>query len=255
MSTGIGNEKFGRRTWVRLWTEEWLSGTTRYEMTGAQRAFWLDLLAMAGRSRQPGVVCAGESGERIVGYPIAQFQALDPSGELDIPVTLQLFEKCEKIRIKITQEAPVKLLTIEIVNWSKYQSNLAAQAKRSRKYRASRDASRDRHAGKSRGVTPVEAETEVERRGSATAASLNECWKVLGVSQPIGWPQFQFEWQEFYKQHRDLPVVQVTEDFIQHRQARAQKIPRPFYDAKHKLEEKSTTEKRDGNTVPELVAE
>ena len=169
----IDQNLFGKRQWVKLWVGEWLDGTTRYEMTGAQRAFWIDLLAMAGRSRQPGIICAGYSGDRLIGYPLSHFQALDAGGELDIPATLQLFEACGKIRIEVTQEAPIRLLKVEIANWGKYQSNLAGQAERSRRYRenkqkqspatASRDVSRSRHAEKSHCVTGVEGEGEVDK--------------------------------------------------------------------------------------------
>ena len=54
---------YGKRTWVKLWVSEWLDGTTRFQMSGAERAFWIDLLAMAGRSRHPEVVCAGKDGD------------------------------------------------------------------------------------------------------------------------------------------------------------------------------------------------
>ena len=64
------NPGFGKRSWVKLWTNEWLDGTTRYQMSDAQRAFWIDLLAMAGRSRFPGVICSGKDGKNFVGYPL-----------------------------------------------------------------------------------------------------------------------------------------------------------------------------------------
>jgi hypothetical protein len=118
---------FGRRAWVKLWVNDWLDGTTRYEMTGAQRAFWVDLLAMAGRSRQPGFICAGESGERVIGYPLSVFQGLDAGGEIDIPSTFQLFEACGKTRLEVTQETPVKLFRVEILNWGRYQSEYQRQ--------------------------------------------------------------------------------------------------------------------------------
>jgi hypothetical protein len=164
------NDSFGKRSWVKLWVGEWLDGTTRYEMTGAQRAFFMDLLAMAGRSRQPGVICAGQSSGRIIGYPLSVFQALDSQGELDILATLQLFETCGKVRVEVMQEMP-KFLKIEILNWRKYQSNLDKQAERSRKYRKKkRDASRPRHGQKSRGVTGVEVDVEVEEEKTVRAS-------------------------------------------------------------------------------------
>ena len=188
MTVAMVNENFGKRQWVKLWVGEWLDGTTRYEMTGAQRAFWIDLLAMAGRSRQPGIICAGYSGDRVIGYPLTHFKALDAAGELDIEDTLQLFEACGKVRIEVTQEAPIKLIKTEIVNWSKYQSNLAGQAARSRKYRqnkkessatASRDASRARHAEKSRSVTGVEGEVEGEKYKTSRASRTDVCEELV----------------------------------------------------------------------------
>lgn len=226
------------RAWVKLWVGEWLDGTTRYEMSGAQRAFWIDLLAMGGRSRQPGVICAGQSGDRVIGYPLSVFQGLDAGGELDIPATLQLFEACGKIRVEVTQENPVRLLKIEILNWNRYQS----EYQRQKGYRKSDKAS-DRKRAKE--VTPQntkklpvegEVEGEVEERGTAAAASLKECWRVLGVSLPIGALQFQSEWEEFFGKRRDLPVAQVMEEFIQFQQRRPKKVPPQFYEAKHALE-------------------
>jgi hypothetical protein len=182
---------FGKRQWVKLWVGEWLDGTTRYEMTGAQRAFFIDLLALAGRSRHPGFIYAGESAGRVIGYPLGFFQALDASGELDVAATLQLFETCGKIRVEATQEAPVKLMRIEVINWGRYQSNLAGQAERARRYRenkatsrdASRNASRLRHAQESRSVTGVEVEVEVE--GDKEKPSLS---KPAGLDRQVSKP-------------------------------------------------------------------
>jgi hypothetical protein len=132
------NPSFGRRTWVKLWTKEWLEGTTRYQMSGAQRAFWIDLLALAGRSRYPGIICAGRDGERFIGYPLKVFCALDAGGEIDIEKTFELFEQTEKIRIEVTAENPVRLYKLTIVNWDHYQSEAHRKAsQRERKHRSS----------------------------------------------------------------------------------------------------------------------
>lgn len=120
------NPRFGTRSWVKLWVNEWLDGTTRFEMADFQRAFWIDLLAMAGRSRFPGVVCAGVIEGKYVGYPLTKFQAL--MGELfDVEATLRLFEKTGKIKLEVTSEGPVRLFKIELVNWAKYQSEYNRQ--------------------------------------------------------------------------------------------------------------------------------
>jgi hypothetical protein len=115
------NPKFGRRSWVKLWVNEWLDGTTRFEMSDTQRAFWIDLLAMAGRSRFPGTICAGKTGEKFVGYPLNKFQSL-MAEPIDVEGTFSLFERTGKIRVEVTADGPPKLFKVELVNWSRYQS-------------------------------------------------------------------------------------------------------------------------------------
>ncbi len=109
--------KFMRRAWVKLWVNEWLDGTTRFQMSGAQRAFWIDLLALAGRSRYPGIVCAGMDGDRYVGYPLKTFAALDAGAEIDLVATFDLFARTGKVIVEVTTEAPVKLYMVRICNW------------------------------------------------------------------------------------------------------------------------------------------
>ena len=117
---------------MKLWVTEWLDGTTRYQMSGAQRAFWIDLLAMAGRSRCPGVICAGQDGNDFVGYPLSKFAALDTAGEIDVLTTFALFERTGKITVEVTAESPAKLYKVTVLNWDKYQSEYSRQ-KRYRK--------------------------------------------------------------------------------------------------------------------------
>lgn len=111
----------GRRPWVKLWVNDWLEGTTRFQMSDAQRAFWIDLLAMAGRSRFGGVVCAGKDGEVWIGYPISKFQGL-LAEPLDIEATFDLFQRTGKIKLEVSGEGSRMLYTIWILNWARYQS-------------------------------------------------------------------------------------------------------------------------------------
>jgi hypothetical protein len=115
------------RTWIKLWVNSWLDGTTRYEMSGAQRAFWIDLLALAGRSRCDGIICAGRNGERFTGYPLDFFKALDAGSEIDIPATFELFERTGKIKVEITSETPRKHYKVAILNWKTFQSEYDRQ--------------------------------------------------------------------------------------------------------------------------------
>jgi len=153
------NPRFGGRQWVKLWVNEWLDGTTRFEMTDAQRAFWIDLLAMAGRSRFPGTICAGQVDGKYVGYPLNRFQSL-LSEPLDVEETLKLFERTGKITIETTAEAPVRLLKVELINWNRYQSEYQRQKKYRKRLQQS-DSKSDTQSNK----TEVEVEVEGEGEG------------------------------------------------------------------------------------------
>jgi hypothetical protein len=126
-------------------------------MTDAQRAFWIDLLAMAGRSRFAGLVCAGEIDGKIVGYPVHKFQSL-MSAPINVEETFALFTKTGKIRTTVTTEIPIKLISVEILNWSKFQS----EYQRQKPYRA--PLQRRLQSGDSQGDTQSNA-TEVEGEG------------------------------------------------------------------------------------------
>lgn len=151
----------GRRKWIKVWTEEWLEGTTRYQMTDAQRAFWMDLLAMAGRSRIDGIVCSGQDGDTIVGYPLSKFEGL-LSEKIDVLATFALFEKTGKIRVEVS-ENPSTRYVIFILNWDRYQSDYAAQNARQRKFR--RKKAEQCHTNVTPDVTPLSQNvTRVEVR-------------------------------------------------------------------------------------------
>jgi hypothetical protein len=111
----------GRRSWVKLWINDWLEGTTRYQMTDAQRAFWIDLIAMAGRSRFGGIVCSGKDGGELIGYPLSKFQGL-LAEPFDVEATLALFEQTGKIKVQISGGRERKLYVLFILNWVHYQS-------------------------------------------------------------------------------------------------------------------------------------
>jgi hypothetical protein len=121
-----------RRTWIKLWVDPWLDGTTRWQMTGAQRAFWVDLLAEAGRSRFPGYVCAGQDAGQMVGYPPRWYGAKQAE-EFDVMETLELFERTGKVRIIRTNKDPL-LVAVEILKWNIYQPAMD-DAYRAFKYR------------------------------------------------------------------------------------------------------------------------
>jgi hypothetical protein len=120
------------RPWIKLWVDPWLDGTTRWQTTGAQRAFWVDLMTEAARGRFPGYICAGQDAGQAVGYPLKWYQAKQ-SEDLDILEAFELFERTGKIRIIRTSLEPL-LVAIEILNWDLYQPAMD-QAERARNYR------------------------------------------------------------------------------------------------------------------------
>lgn len=104
-----------RRTWVKIWVDECLQGTIRFDFTPAERGVWYDLILLAGRCRVPGVISPnGESP-----YPQSYI-----AGLLNISLELleTTLEKCKTSgRIRETKRG------IELVNWGHYQSEYERQ--------------------------------------------------------------------------------------------------------------------------------
>lgn len=117
------------RPWIKLWVAPWLDGTTRWEMSGSQRAFWVDLLAQAGRSRIAGVISPGQVKGKLLGYPLAWFQSFQQ--DIDVMATLELFQSTGKIELINVGDR----IAVKILNWEKYQPPLNG-AERTKKWRS-----------------------------------------------------------------------------------------------------------------------
>lgn len=212
----------GQRRWIKLWVDPWLTGTTRYVCTDAESAFWIDLLAEAGRSRFSGRICPGLENGQLIGYPLAYYQRLRPS--LDVMATLEKFAVQGKILFTITCKNPVSLV-VQIINWDKYQAPLDG-ATRNREYRkrkktvvvSDRDGHRDGKSRrldtdsetKNRDATLEEGEKRKrERRGreeaeedalrakvAAAAAGIAEAFQLFNQAGAFGSLAFQLEWYE-----------------------------------------------------------
>src|SRR5882757_7518023 len=117
--------KSTRRQWVKLWVNEWLDGTTRFELTPQQRLLWIDLLALAGRSRFPGFIYAGiGEGDKKVGYPIPYLAGVLQMDEQGTNNALRLLDAHGHITL---DEVAPEQYVIGIVNWEKYQSEYLRQ--------------------------------------------------------------------------------------------------------------------------------
>ena len=177
--------KVTRRTWVKLYCQEWLTGTTRFQFTPEQRALWSDLLALAGNSRYPGVIAAGETNGKYTAYPIPWLAATLNYTTDSVSDNLKMFVEQDRIRMEDG--------VIFIQGWDKYQSEYQRQAP----YRKG-------VKGKVTERLPVEAEADADadkkqRTVNSTADSaalgsqfksvqdkVNEVYQALEGSKPNG---------------------------------------------------------------------
>jgi hypothetical protein len=108
-----------RRTWFKMFAEEWLDGTMRFQLSHEQRAIWADLLALAARSRYPGIICSGETNGEYTPYPSGWIARRLNYSARKFRQVLALFEQQDRI----SNENGV----IKILSWGKYQSEYKRQ--------------------------------------------------------------------------------------------------------------------------------
>jgi hypothetical protein len=121
--------KPSKRSWVKLWVDEWLAGTTRFELSERQRAIWIDLIAMAGKSRFPGIVASGRYDDGFRGYPISYLAGSLVYTENDFREALNTCAKYGKIKMETKNHDGTENVVIFINNWEKYQSEYLRQRK------------------------------------------------------------------------------------------------------------------------------
>ena len=105
------------RTWVKLYCDQWLSGSLREE-TPELRGIWADLLALAGSGKY------GDTGrislQNDVGLSDSQFGKL-------LKITKYQWQKAKK-RLILTERIAVNSANVvTIINWKKYQSEYERQ--------------------------------------------------------------------------------------------------------------------------------
>jgi hypothetical protein len=237
----------GRRTWVKLWIIDWLEGTTRYQMSDAQRAFWIDLIAMAGRSRYGGVVCSGKDGDKWIGYPLTKYEGL-MSEKIDVLATFELFIKTGKITLEAAGKNPT-LYTIFIISWPRYQS----EYQRTKKYRIQGATKKLRvksqpgygkgsfveEEKEEGGETDIESEKKQKQNRSPNAASSADLIAAFQIfnCEPFGPPPFQKQWLTTTRlQVKNLSLSEVMERCAVACKKSRIKVPRKFFELKRKFE-------------------
>ena len=165
--------KSRRRPWVKLYCREWLTSTVRFDLTESDRSRFIDLLALAGDSKVPGVVCAGFEGSKLAGYPIDWLSSTMRCAVADLRKSLEKFRKSGRISVSGPEGFPV----IRISGWKKYQSEYLRQIESVRRRAnlqnspqlaglTSETSTQLPHTeGEGEGEREVEAETEGEIEG------------------------------------------------------------------------------------------
>ena len=109
------NRAGGKRTWIKLYSFNFLYVSIREELSSGERATWVDLLCWAGMSSVPGSICSGDMKPIPHKFIAHQF---------NIPISLlrRTLQKCiEQGRITEDEHG------IHISNWEVYQSEYQRQ--------------------------------------------------------------------------------------------------------------------------------
>lgn len=255
---------YGPRSWIKVWVDQWLNGTTRFTLSHKERSIWIDLLALAGKSRVPGVICSGMEGDRIIGMPL-----LRVAGVVDVPAeeltqVLLLFEAQDRVRV----EHENGRLIIRILNWDKYQADYSRQKRYKEKKRKEREqvisgATGSRYTQATRDgyteatgdgyteATPPEVEVEAERErerereGEGEGEALAAAFSSIGFEKPFGQKHFQNVFLKCLSERNpDEWLTMVMEATIQECQLKKIVIPPQFYAAKRNVETRENEEAR-----------
>jgi len=106
-----------RRKWVKIWVDESLTGTVRFDLTPAERSIWYDLIILAGACRVPGQISSNET----TPFPHDYIANL-------LQVPLDLLQTTLK-KLADTGRVSENENGIHITNWLKYQSEYDRQKK------------------------------------------------------------------------------------------------------------------------------
>ena len=106
-----------RRKWVKIWVDESLTGTVRFDLTPAERSIWYDLIILAGACRVPGQISSNET----TPFPHDYIANL-------LQVPLDLLQTTLK-KLANTGRVSENENGIHITNWLKYQSEYDRQKK------------------------------------------------------------------------------------------------------------------------------
>lgn len=121
----MAEETKKRMSWFKVWADPWFDSSMRVELTNDERGIWLDLLALACRSRFPGMIASGRDEKgNLLGYPVRFLTAKMISWTQEqITKALEALKATGRIRITETALRTGETgMIIEIDSWEKWQS-------------------------------------------------------------------------------------------------------------------------------------
>jgi hypothetical protein len=216
---------------------------------------------MAGDSRYPGFVCAGDGPGGKVGYPLDWIAATMRCKVKELSKTLKKLSDTDRVTLNGPSDCPV----IKINSWNKYQSeylrqieslrnrgnkrtNLQTSLQNTKQTRGTSSQKLDveeEGEGDIEGERDREAEEEEAKRAATPAAitpgDIQKAFEALG-HKPFGSASFKENWTTSYltaQNYTDPPWVDLMEEAIQKCQGAKVRVPGLFYAHKREIEKGS----------------
>lgn len=183
--------KSRRRPWVKLYCRDWLTSTVRFDLSEVDRSRFIDLLALAGDSRYPGVVCPGMDGDGgKVGYPLDWLASTMRCKVAELVKTLEKLVKSGRISVSGQHDAPV----IKIDSWKKYQSEYLRQIESLSKNKTLQSSTQNNGRTSQSSTQSLQPEVEVEVEGEVEVERSAEKRTPLRARE-VSTPSFLSVWE------------------------------------------------------------
>lgn len=97
-------------------------------------------------------------------------------------------------------------------------------------------------------------QTKQDRSRTKDAAATSECWKAIGEKLPLGTKPFQEIWEFLFSHKNGEPLSEAMERAILRAQSNGATVPRPFYEAKRRIETQEATRRNQRLTPSTYLA-